>query len=158
MQGRGKDMNCPNCNHGTTKVLDSRPIEKERTIRRRRICDMCGYRFTTFERIETRTIFVRKTTGELVPFDKEKIVTSIAKSAAKRLPLSLIREISDKIYQKILLLEKPEINSKEIGQEILQELKKIDEVAFIRYASIFYNFENIESFMAMIEEVKREEE
>ena len=138
-------MYCPKCKAEDTRVIDSRIAEEGRTIRRRRECEKCGTRFTTFERIELVGLMVRKTNDTTEPYSRKKLERGISLSCGKR-PVT-----REQIDETIRLLEekwsmRKEISSKEIGESLMQELKKLDHVAFIRFASIYRNFKDVEEF------------
>ncbi len=138
-------MYCPKCKAEDTRVIDSRIAEEGRTIRRRRECEKCGTRFTTFERIELVGLMVRKTNDTTEPYSRKKLERGISLSCGKR-PVT-----REQIDETIRLLEekwsmRKEISSKEIGENLMQELKKLDHVAFIRFASIYRNFKDVEEF------------
>ncbi|MDD2486821.1 MAG: transcriptional regulator NrdR [Candidatus Gracilibacteria bacterium] len=143
-------MRCPKCKNLDTKVIDSRITEDGKSIRRRRECEKCEARFTTFERMEFVNFLVTKNNGEKEMYDRTKLQRSILKSFNKR------NMDIDKIEQMINDLEsewasnKKGITSKRIGKDILHKLKDIDDVAYIRFASIYHNFENVENFMKFI--------
>ena len=136
-------MKCPKCRNLDTRVIDSRTTEDGKAIRRRRECEKCGARFTTFERLEFVSFMVTKSSGELEPYDRTKVVNSMMKALIKR-PFD-----PDKMEDVINTLEnewaqnKQAITSKRIGRDILRKLRDLDEVAFVRYASIYHNHENV---------------
>ena len=139
-------MICPKCSHSDTRVLDSRETEGQKAIRRRRECEKCGYRFTTFERVETTNLIVIKKDGSRENYDREKILKGIWKACEKR---KVTQEQVDELIQR---LEENwakignEITSTVIGEGIMEELKKLDEVAYIRFASVYREFKDLESF------------
>lgn len=141
-------MKCMYCGCEDSKVIDSRSADEGRTIRRRRECVNCGKRFTTYETIEDTPVLVIKSSGLRQAFDPQKIKNGIIKSCEKR-PVSLtaIDEIVEKITKKIYNSMEQEISSKVIGEMVMEELKKVDEVAYVRYASVYRSFKDISSFM-----------
>lgn len=145
-------MRCIYCGHTESKVLDSRNTDESNSIRRRRECLNCGRRFTTYETIETTPILVVKTDGSRQPFDKNKVKNGIIKACEKR-PVSM-----SQIEQIVLDIEKcaqskpnQEISSTEIGEMVMDSLKKLDEVAFVRFASVYRKFADITSFKKLLE-------
>ena len=141
-------MKCPFCNQDNTRVVDSRPIEDSNAIRRRRMCDVCGRRFTTYEKVETIPLIVIKKDNSREPFDRQKLLNAMVRACAKR-PVSyesLERAVSS-IEQTLLSSYDREIPSVRIGELTMQELKKIDEVAYIRFASVYRQFADVESFL-----------
>lgn len=147
-------MRCPKCHHKVSKVVDSRPIDDGAAIRRRRECVNCGFRFTTFEHIETETMFVVKRSGERELFDREKILAGILRSSPKRnLSREVINQVVDRVEAKVSSREKSEIETKEIGRLVLAELKNIDEMAYIRFASVYNDFQTIDEFIAAVKDI-----
>lgn len=145
-------MKCPKCQHNVSKVVDSRPVENGKAIRRRRECSNCGFRFTTFERIEAETIFVVKRSGERELFDRDKILSGILRSSPKQsLSTETINHVVDNVEMIVNSRDQKEITSEAIGQMVLSELKKIDEVAYIRFASVYNNFQSIDEFIAAVQ-------
>ena len=139
-------MRCPFCNYEDTKVIDSRTLD-DNTTRRRRECDRCNKRFTTYDTLETSPIFVINKNNAREPFDKEKLKRGILNSCAKRpIPIKEIDYIVDDIEKELMLNENSEIKSILIGEMVLKRLKKLDDVAYIRFASVYRNFEEIKNF------------
>ena len=147
-------MMCPFCNAKDTKVIDSRRSE-DFSIRRRRECEICKKRFTTYEKIETSPILVVKKDTTREPFDKEKIRRGILNSCIKR-PISskMIDRIVDEVEKEVLLRDNSEIRSIDIGEIVLKKLKKIDDVAYIRFASVYREFKDVENFNAEVAKIK----
>lgn len=142
-------MKCNYCGCTDSKVIDSRASEDFTSIRRRRECLGCGKRFTTYETIETTPILVIKSNGSRQPFDINKIKNGIIKSCEKRpVPMSKIDQLALDIQKKIYNSLNQEISSKEIGEMVMEELKKLDEVAYVRFASVYRSFTDVSSFMA----------
>lgn len=141
-------MRCMFCGCEDSKVIDSRSADEGRTIRRRRECVNCGKRFTTYETIEDTPVLVVKTSGLRQAFDSRKIRNGIIKACEKR-PVSLtaIDEMVATITKKVYNSLEQEISSKQIGEMVMEELKKYDEVAYVRYASVYRSFKDVESFM-----------
>lgn len=141
-------MRCPNCNDKQTRVLDSRPIEEGQAIRRRRECEACESRFTTFERIEEMPLIVVKKEGIREAFSREKLLRGLIKACEKR-PVSL-----EQLEQLVLEVEKElrgrgvaEIQSKEVGEVVMDRLASIDDVAYVRFASVYRQFKDINVFL-----------
>ncbi|MDD3807522.1 MAG: transcriptional regulator NrdR [Candidatus Marinimicrobia bacterium] len=140
-------MKCPQCNQPDTRVIDSRPLTKEIGIRRRRECPSCGYRFTTYEYIALSQVLVIKSNGTREEFNREKLIHSIQLSCTKR-PVSLktIQNIAYEIEQKIEQMGISEVKSSFIGEEVIQRLRQIDKVAYIRFASVYHEFQDVTEF------------
>jgi transcriptional repressor NrdR len=140
-------MKCPFCGNMENKVIDSRLSKDGQVIRRRRECNDCGKRFTTYERIEEVLPMVVKADGRREPFDHTKIVAGIRAACEKRpVPLSEIEELVDDIEKQLQETGEKEVEAATIGEEVLVRLSEIDDVAYIRYASIFRNFKDLEEF------------
>ena len=150
-------MRCPFCNSAGTGVKDSRVADDGSFIKRRRFCNECGARFTTYERIELKELLVKKSSGALELFDREKLLRSI-KVACRKRPVSQerIEHIVSAIRRQLETTGEQEINSKEIGSLAIEILSRIDMVAYIRYASVYYNFSSREDFMQFVEAIKEE--
>lgn len=145
-------MNCPFCNTHDTQVLESRVIEEGQGLRRRRECTKCGKRFTTQESVRSSVLWVIKKDGKREPFDKEKVKRGILRSIEKRpVSLDLVNEVADEVEREMLKAEKEEISSKSIGNAILKRLKKIDKVAWLRFASVYLQFEDLTDFEKLID-------
>ena len=149
-------MKCPFCEHTETKVRDKRETASFDTTRRRRECLECEKRFTTYERIESLNLGVIKKRGFKEPFDKEKIRKGISRACEKR-PVTVERvdEIIDNIIGDLRNLKVTEINSDQIGKRVIGSLKKIDHVAYLRFASVYRDFDNVKDFEKEIKEIKR---
>jgi transcriptional repressor NrdR len=141
-------MRCPYCSHTEDKVIDSRPAEDFAAVRRRRECLKCGSRFTTYEKIEDTQLMVVKKDGSRQLFDRDKITNCIMKACAKR-PVSIMQaeSISAEVEQQLLNSMKREVSSQEIGELIMARLKELDEVAYVRFASVYKQFKDVDSFM-----------
>ncbi|MEO1657509.1 MAG: transcriptional regulator NrdR [Pseudomonadota bacterium] len=146
-------MRCPFCGGEDTQVKDSRPADDGAAIRRRRLCNSCGARFTTFERVQLRELVVLKSSGRKVPFDREKLQRSILIATRKR---DIDQETIDRTVSNIVrTLEQTgetEVTSRTIGQHVMQALREIDDVAFVRYASVYRNFTEAKDFEAFLRE------
>lgn len=144
-------MRCPKCKNLDTKVIDSRMTDDGKSIRRRRECEKCGARFTTFERMEFINFLVTKSSGESEMYDRSKVQQSIGKAIYKRnVDMNKIEQIINELESE-WAANKKGITSKRIGKDILHKLKDIDQVAYIRFASIYHNFEDIEHFTSFIQ-------
>ncbi len=145
-------MRCPACGCLDSKVIDSRPIEEGNSIRRRRECLECGKRFTTFEMIETAQIFVNKKDGTKELFDRNKLLTGLLKACQKR-PVNaeeIVNEIETELQNGLV----NEISTTAIGELVMQKLKVRDEVAYVRFASVYREFKDIETFLAELNNLK----
>lgn len=149
-------MKCPKCGEFDSKVLDSRSNDDGRVVRRRRECYNCNYRFTTYEKIEETPIMVIKKNNERQVFDRDKILNGIIKSCEKR-PISVeqIEEIVNKIEQKIRNSLVKEIKSSDVGNYVMKYLKELDEVAYVRFASVYRRFKNVSGFVKEVEKLKK---
>ncbi len=145
-------MKCMYCGCTESKVVDSRSTEDGLSIRRRRECAICGKRFTTYETVETTPIFVVKMDGNREAFDENKLKGGIMKSCEKRpVPIYKIDKLVDDIKKQIYNSLEQEISSKQIGEMVMAGLKEIDEVAYVRFASVYRSFKDISSFMKELE-------
>ena len=140
-------MRCPFCGHGDTQVKDSRPTEENATIRRRRYCPECGSRFTTFERVQLRELSVLKKDGEKVLFDREKLMRSLRIALRKR-PVDddRIERIVNSIQRRLETLGENEIPTKVVGEMVMDYLADLDQVAYVRFASVYRNFREAKDF------------
>lgn len=140
-------MNCPFCNNSETKVVDSRETNEGKITRRRRECLKCGLRFSTYEEVELLNVTILKKDGSRVEYDKSKIEAGINKALEKR-PISeeKVAKVMREIEYEIRSLEKAEVTTKEIGKIVLKKLRELDEVAYVRFASVYKSFGSIESF------------
>lgn len=147
-------MRCMYCGCEDSKVIDSRSADEGRTIRRRRECIACGKRFTTYETIEDTPVLVIKSSGLRQAFDPQKIKNGIIKSCEKRpVTLTKIDEMVSIVTKKVYNSMEQEISSKIIGELVMDELKKVDEVAYVRYASVYRSFKDIPSFMEELQKL-----
>ncbi len=147
-------MNCPECKANKIRVLEKRNAEGDQTIRRRRECEACGFRFTTYERIESATLVVVKKDGQKEIFSKEKLRSGIEKALEKR-PISEVRieEFISRIEKEIYSKGITKIKSTEVGDIVLSKLKELDDVAYLRFASVYKSFETIDSFKKELENI-----
>lgn len=146
-------MKCPYCGKENTRVIDSRPTD-DSSIRRRRQCDECGKRFTTYEKVETLPLIVVKKDNNREPYDREKIVAGIVRSCHKR-PISMkqIYDMVDDIEGQIFNMEEKEIPTTTIGSIVMDKLKDLDEVAYVRFASVYREFKDVNTFMDEIKKI-----
>ena len=145
-------MRCIYCDCAENKVIDSRSADDDKTIRRRRECLGCGRRFTTYETIEIAPILVVKADGNREAFDIGKIKRGIIKACEKRpVPLEKIDALSEDIAKRVYNSMEQEVNSKDIGEMVMEGLKELDEVAYVRYASVYRSFKDINSFMSELQ-------
>ena len=147
-------MQCPYCKSNDTKVLDSR--ESEDVTRRRRECVKCNKRFTTYERVESLDLVIIKKNNQREPYDREKIKKGLMKAFEKR-PVSIekIEKIIDEIESKLRLLKSKEIKSNIIGEEIMRQIKKLDKIAYVRFASVYKDFKDVEEFEKEVKQLLR---
>ena len=150
-------MNCPFCNNTDTKVVDSRETNEGKITRRRRECPKCEARFSTYEEVELLRLTVAKKSGEKEEYDKSKIERGIRKALEKR-PITeeKVAKLMGDIEYEIRALEKPEVASKEIGKIVLKKMKDLDEVAYVRFASVYKSFGSIESFKKELDMLENE--
>ena len=144
-------MRCPFCHHDDTQVKDSRPAEENATIRRRRFCPECSSRFTTFERVQLRELSVTKNDGDKMPFDREKLLRSLMIALRKRpVEEDRIERIANGIQRRLETLGENEIPTKVIGEMVMEALSELDQVAFVRFASVYRNFREARDFEAFV--------
>lgn len=144
-------MKCPFCGCLDSKVIDSRPTEDGERIRRRRECMSCGKRFTTFEVVETTPVMVKKKDGSIQAFNRAKLLNGMIKSCEKRpVDVQSLEKAVDSIEYKIVNSLKSEVSSMELGDMVMDELKKLDEVAYVRFASVYRQFGDVDTFLAEI--------
>ena len=141
-------MKCPYCGYAESKVIDSRPADEGSTIRRRRECLMCSKRFTTYEKVERMPLVVVKRDGSRQTFDKVKLINGMVRACEKRpVPLYEIEAIADTIESELQSALEREITTSEIGEMVMLRLKDLDEVAYVRFASVYRQFKDINTFM-----------
>ena len=149
-------MRCPFCSNEDTQVVDTRSNPGTNVIRRRRRCAKCDKRFTTYERVELNMPTVVKSSGHRVPYDREKIRTGFMRALHKRpVPTEYVDAAIGRIEQKIISLGEREVPSRIIGEMVMRELKKMDDVAYIRFASVYEDFQRVDDFRDAIQQVKR---
>ena len=150
-------MKCPYCNYEDTKVVDSRPVEDGLATRRRRECGKCHKRFTTFEKIENSLLVVVKKDGTRESFDKNKIINGIMKACQKtKVTYDDVQKIADNIERGLSNTMEKEIRSTIIGRLIMDELKKIDQVAYVRFASVYQEFKSVDTFIDEINKLSKQ--
>jgi transcriptional repressor NrdR len=139
-------MRCPWCGEDDDRVVDSRPADGGSAIRRRRACAACGRRFSTYERVERAGLMIRKRDGSVQPFAREKVVSGISKATKNRpvTPLD-VEDLVDRVEER-LLRKGPEVSSQQVGIEVLQQLRKVDEVAYLRFVSVYKDFQELTDF------------
>lgn len=149
---RETGMKCPFCEGKNLKVLESRAVDEDNSIRRRRKCLKCKKRFTTYERVRERTLWVVKKDGKREPFIKDKIKRGVLRAIEKRpVSLDLVEDLVNRVERDILKDEKEEVSSRLIGRLVLKYLKRIDKVAWLRFASVYLEFEDLTDFEKAIE-------
>jgi transcriptional repressor NrdR len=149
-------MRCPYCTEDNTQVVDTRENEEGDTVRRRRRCLACDKRFTTYERVELQLPLVVKKNGSRVDFDRDKLKSSMMLALRKRpVTTESVESALDRIEDKLVQLAEREVASDRIGELVMRELKKLDKVAYIRFASVYRNFADVDEFSDAIREVKR---
>lgn len=141
-------MKCPFCNKENTRVIDSRPADDNSSIRRRRLCDECGKRYTTYEKVETIPLIVIKKDNNREQYDRSKIEAGVLRACHKR-PVSAneINHLIDEVENEIFNLEEREIESKQIGEIVMDKLKNLEAVAYVRFASVYREFKDVNTFM-----------
>jgi len=151
-------MRCPSCGSLDTQVKDSRPTEDSAAIRRRRVCLTCNFRFTTFERVQLRELVVIKRNGRRVPFDRDKLMRSLAISLRKRpVEPERVEEMVTKIVRDLESIGETEITSETVGEAVMEHLRNLDDVAYVRFASVYRNFREPKDFETVLDELSGEE-
>ena len=150
-------MKCPFCGFAESKVIDSRPADENSSIRRRRECLSCGKRFTTYETVESLPMVVIKKDGSRQSFDKSKLINGMVRACDKRkVPLPVLEKIADEIEQELQNSLEREISTGTIGEKVMEKLKKADEVAYVRFASVYRQFKDINTFMSELNKLLSE--
>jgi len=151
-------MRCPSCGSLDTQVKDSRPTEDSSVIRRRRVCLSCNFRFTTFERVQLRELTVIKRNGRRVPFDRDKLLRSVQIACRKRpVEPERIDQMVSKIVRELESLGESEVSSETIGETVMAHLRELDDVAYVRFASVYRNFREAKDFEAALAELSGDE-
>ena len=147
-------MKCPFCGHENTRVIDSRPAEENNSIRRRRVCDECDKRFTTYEKVETIPLIIIKKDNNRETYDRSKIEAGVLRACHKR-PISAgqIERLVDDVETEVFKREEKEISSETIGEYVMEKLKGLDMVAYVRFASVYREFKDINTFMDELKKV-----
>ncbi|MBE3090511.1 MAG: transcriptional repressor NrdR [Actinobacteria bacterium] len=149
-------MKCPYCSNPDTRVIDSRLTDSNDSVRRRRMCEKCSKRFTTYERMENQPIAVIKKDNTRQPFDRNKILSGLIRACIKRnISTEVLNKIVDDIENEISNMPSNEIQSKEIGNLVLKRLKNLDKVAYIRFASVYKQFDSIKQFTKELSELQK---
>ena len=152
-------MKCPFCAEENTKVIDSRPADDNNSIRRRRQCEKCGKRFTTYEKIETIPLIIIKKDNNREQYSRQKIENGIIRACYKRpVPTEKIQQAVNNIETKVFSLEEKEIPSSVVGELVMDELKDLDEVAYVRFASVYREFKDVNTFMDELKKILDKEE
>src|ERR1700674_145501 len=152
-------MRCPNCTSLDTQVKDSRPTEDSSVIRRRRVCLSCNFRFTTFERVQLRELVVIKRNGRRVPFDRDKLVRSVQIAMRKRpVDPDRVERMVSKIVRELESLGENEVTSETIGETVMEHLRDLDDVGYVRFASVYRNFREAKDFRTVLGELSGEDE
>src|SRR6187401_2199977 len=152
-------MRCPYCGSTNTQVKDSRPSEDHSTIRRRRVCADCGGRFTTFERVQLRELTVVKRSGRRIPFDRDKLMRSVQIALRKRpVEPERIEQMVSKIVRELESQGESETSSEAIGEIVMEHLRELDDVAYVRFASVYRNFREAKDFRAALDELSGEDD
>ena len=150
-------MRCPYCSYSESKVIDSRPAEEGTTIRRRRECLSCGKRFTTYEIMEQLPLLVIKRDGSRQSFDRVKVINGMVKACEKRpVPMEQIEKVADEIEQELQSSLEREVSSAQIGEMIMDRLKDLDQVAYVRFASVYRQFKDINTFLEELNKLLKE--
>ncbi|MCL2816820.1 MAG: transcriptional regulator NrdR [Clostridiales bacterium] len=150
-------MRCAFCGYDDSRVLDSRPVDENRSIRRRRECLSCGKRFTTYERVEETPLVVIKKDNRRELFDRNKILNGLIKACDKRaVPLAVMEQLVSQIEKNLRNSLEQEVASQTIGEMVMLSLKNIDEVAYVRFASVYRKFEDISTFMSELRKLQKE--
>ena len=152
-------MRCPYCGTLDTQVKDSRPTEESSVIRRRRVCLTCNFRFTTFERVQLRELVVIKRNGRRVPFDRDKLLRSVQIALRKRpVDPERIDQAVSKIVRELETQGESDISSEAIGELVMEHLRELDDVAYVRFASVYRNFREAKDFQAALDELSGEDD
>jgi len=151
-------LKCPQCGSEEDKVVDSRAVRDGRAVRRRRECLSCEERYTTYEAIETQPVLVVKRSGERMAYHREKVILGVTKACEKR-PVSMeqIEIIVDRVERNLAQSGRREVPSESIGMYVLEQLRDVDEVAYVRFASVYRSFQNINEFFALLNDLRRED-
>jgi len=147
-------MQCPSCRNVEDKVVDSREATEGETIRRRRECLKCGRRFTTYERIEEHPLMVVKKDGRREPFDRKKVLSGLQKACEKRpVAMEQLEAVVDQVERSLVQAFEKEVSAQEIGERLMRALHELDEVAYVRFASVYRSFKDVSQFMQELKEL-----
>ena len=147
-------MKCPFCGHDNTRVIDSRPAEDNCSIRRRRLCDECGKRFTTYEKVETIPVIIIKKDNNRETYDRSKIEAGILRACHKRpVSASQITQLVDEVDTELFNLEEKEVPSQVVGELVMNKLKRLEAVAYVRFASVYREFKDVNTFLEELKKV-----
>lgn len=152
-------MKCPSCQNNNSRVVDSRPVDEGRSIRRRRECESCSYRFTTFEKVEESPLVVVKKEGTREEFSREKMLRGLIKACEKRpVALKVLEDLTSDIEKELRNQGVSEVKSEVIGEMVMDRLAKVDEVAYVRFASVYRQFKDINVFIDELKELIKKEQ
>jgi transcriptional repressor NrdR len=152
-------MRCPNCGCLDYQVKDSRPLEDSEVFRRRRVCLTCNFRFTTFERVQLRELTVIKRNGRRAPFDRDKLMRSVQVALRKRpVDPELVEKAVSKIVRELESSGESEVSSETIGEAVMTHLRELDDIAYVRFASVYRNFREAKDFQAALDELSGEDD
>ena len=147
-------MRCPTCQYNGTKVVDSRPVDDNKAIRRRRECEDCGFRFTTFEKVEETPLIVIKKDGSREEFSREKVLRGLIRACEKRpVELERLENIVFSIEKELRRMGNAEVRSEDVGEIVMDKLAEVDEVAYVRFASVYRQFKDINVFIEELKEI-----
>ncbi|TVR35795.1 MAG: transcriptional repressor NrdR [Nitriliruptor sp.] len=149
-------MRCPSCGKSEDRVVDSRPSDGGSAIRRRRECVACGGRFTTFERVELPELLVRKRSGHVLPFSRAKVLDGMVRAAKGRIPADTLERAAIAVESAIREQGHREIDSEQVGLQVLAQLRDLDEVTYVRYASVYKDFQDTDDFMQELSGLRKD--
>lgn len=149
-------MRCPTCGVDDDKVVDSRPADDGVAVRRRRECQTCGGRFTTFERVEAPGILVRKRSGTTMPFSRQKVLDGMIRSAKGRVPTEELERAANDVEAAIRAMGEAEVTSEQVGLQVLTQLRDLDPVAYVRFASVYKDFQGPEDFESELVHLRKD--
>ena len=151
-------MKCPSCQYNGTRVLDSRPVDESKSIRRRRECEACGFRFTTFEKVEETPLIVVKKGGTREEFSRDKILRGLIRACEKRpVPLKELEQITSYVEKELRNQGIAEVKSDSVGEMVMDKLAEVDEVAYVRFASVYRQFKEINVFIDELKDLINKE-
>lgn len=151
-------MKCPFCSYRDSRVVDSRSVEESTSIRRRRECPQCGRRFTTYEKYEEAPLVVSKKDGRRELFDAKKLLAGLLKAFEKRpVPYEKVQEIADSVERELRMTGESEVESAKIGELVMQHLEETDQIAYVRFASVYRQFADVKNFMQELERIMKKE-